>query len=808
MTDFNEKIIIKKIKELQCGKNWEEKNLKLSEMKNLKSFHFIGIGGAGMSVLAKILIESGMTVSGSDKVESATTDMLKKLGAKIFIGHDEKNISKDIGAIVYSSAIPQDNPEILKAAELKIPKLHRSDINAMLLNSKKGIAVAGAHGKTTTTSMIGFVLHNAGVDPTIIIGGESTDLGTGAVLGKSDWLVSEADESDGSFIKLKPAVAVVTNIEDDHLDFYGTVDRIKAAFKIFIENVNKDDGVAVLCFDNENLRLMSEEIQRKIISYGIENEADFMAKNIRANSEGTSFEVFQRIKVEDSEVVKEKNLGKIKLAIHGRHNVLNALATIATAMHVGVKFSKIAEGLKKFHGAKRRFQTLGRVKNVWVVDDYAHHPTEIAATLKAAHETNPNKIICVFQPHRYSRTKLLLKEFGTAFSDADSLVLTDIYSAGEEEIEGISGESILKEVLNATNQEVSYIPDREKLAEFLIDRAEPGDLVITMGAGDIYKTGNELLELLKQQRKRKIVVVCGGPSTEAEVSRRTGKAIAEALKSKDYNVELMELNPQTFAEEIKNKNCGIVFNALHGFCGEDGLIQGTLDMLGIPYTGSNVLASALTMDKVMTKYVLNSAKISTPKFSVYRSIEKSGALAKKIEKDFGLPVVIKASNQGSSIGVSIAEQSEEISAAIENAFNYGDEILIEDFIKGRELTVAVFGNEDEAQALPIIEITTLSGRYDYESKYTKGASTHIVPAEIPAKLTKKIQDLAVKAFKACKCSGVARVDIMLSEKNIPYVLEINSVPGMTETSLVPDAARAAGMDFPELCEKILMSADF
>ena len=776
--------------------------MKLSEIKNLKSFHFIGIGGAGMSVLAKILIESGLTVTGSDRVESSTTEMLKNLGAKIFIGHDEKNISKNIDAIVYSSAIPQDNPEIVKAAELKIPKLHRSDINATLLNDKKGIAVAGAHGKTTTTSMIGFVLHNAGVDPTIIIGGESTDLGTGAILGKSDWLVSEADESDGSFIKLKPSVAVVTNIEDDHLDFYGTVERIRAAFKIFIENVHKDDGVAVLCYDSENLRNLAGEIQRKIISYGIDNDADYMAKNIRANSDGTKFDVFRKI---DG---KEKNLGKIKLAIHGRHNVLNALATVATAMHVGVKFPKIAEGLSKFHGAKRRFQTLGRVKNVWVVDDYAHHPTEIAATLKAAHETNPNKIICVFQPHRYSRTKLLLKEFGKAFVDADSLVLTDIYSAGEEKIDGISGETILEEVLSASNQEVSYIPKREELAAFLLDRVSPGDLVITMGAGDIFKTGNELLELLKQQRRRKIVVVCGGPSTEAEVSRRTGKAIADALKTKNYNVELMELNPQTFAEEIQNKNCGIVFNALHGLCGEDGLIQGTLDMLNIPYTGSDVLAAALTMDKVMTKHVLNSAKISTPKFSVYRSIEKSGALAKKIEKEFGLPVVIKASNQGSSIGVSIVENADEISEAIEDAFDYGDEILVEEFIQGRELTVAVFGNEDDAQALPIIEITTVSGRYDYESKYTKGASTHIVPADVPAKLTKKIQDMAVKAFKSCKCSGVARVDFMLSEKNIPYVLEINSVPGMTETSLVPDAARAAGIDFPELCEKILLAADF
>ena len=786
--------------------------MKLNDIKDLKSFHFIGIGGAGMSALAKILLESGLKVSGSDLIESKTVEDLKKLGAKIFIGHDEKNIvgkngKATVEAIVCSTAIPAENPEVKKATELKIPRLHRSDINAMLVNDKDGIAVAGSHGKTTTTSMIGFVLHEAGVDPTIIIGGESADLGTSAILGKSKWLVSEADESDGSFIKLRPAVAVVTNIEDDHLDHYGTVERIRAAFKIFLENVHKDNGVAVLCFDNETLRGLASEVDRKIISYAIDNDADFKAKNIQPSIEGTTFEVIKKIKTDEGEV-KEKNLGKVHLKIHGRHNVLNALATIAVAGHAGVKFSKIADALEKFHGAKRRFQTLGRVRNVWIVDDYAHHPTEIAATLKAAHETKPNKVICVFQPHRYTRTKLLLNEFGGAFKDADSLILTDIYSAGEEKIEGISGESILEAVLNTTNQEVSYIPHREDLAKFLVDNVSPGDLVITMGAGDIYKTGNELVELLEQNRKKKIVVVCGGPSTEGEVSRRTGKAIADALQSKNYNVELMELNPKTFAEEIRNKDCGIVFNAVHGLYGEDGLIQGTLDMLKIPYTGSDVLSAALTMDKVMTKKVLNYEKISTPKAEFFRAVDKDEKLAEKIESDFGLPVVIKASNQGSSIGVNIVEESDKISAAVANAFTFGDEILVEEFIKGREITVAVFGNQDKAEALPVIEITTTTGRYDYETKYKKGASTHICPAELPAKLTKKIQDLAIKTFKACKCSGVARVDMILSEKNVPYVLEVNTVPGMTETSLVPDAARAAGIEFPELCEKILTLADF
>ena len=773
------------------------------KLDGLKKYHFIGIGGAGMSALAKILIQSGCEISGSDSKDSLTLDTLKGLGAKIFVGHKARNILDDKGnpfpeAIVCSSAIPTDNPEVIAASKFKIPKLHRSDINAFLMNSRKGIAVAGSHGKTTTTSMIGYVLYSADVDPTIIIGGESTDLGTGAILGKSDWLVSEADESDGSFLTLKPAIAVVTNVEDDHLDHYGTIERIRAAFKIFIENVNRKSGVAVLCFDNENLRGIAGEVDRKIISYAIDNEADFMARNIRTTPKGISFEVINH----------EKVLGEINLAIHGRHNVLNALATIATALEVGVSFDKIAAGLSNFHGAKRRFQTKGRIRNILIVDDYAHHPTEIAATLRAARETKPNKIFCIFQPHRYSRTKLLLKEFGGAFREADNLILTDIYSAGEEQISGVSGESILREVLSATNQAVSYIPKREDIAAAIKDQLSPGDLVITMGAGDIFRTGEELLEMLKEDRKKKIIVVSGGPSTEAEVSRRTGKAIANALRSKNYNVEELELNPQTFAATIREKECGIVFNAIHGKYGEDGLIQGTLDMLKIPYTGPGALAAALTMDKVATKHFLNSAQISTPKFAVYREVDRRDTLAAEIEKNFGLPVVIKADAQGSSIGVSIVEKSSEIDEAIENAFNFGDEILVEEFIRGREMTVAVMGNEDEAEALPVIEITTVTGRYDYNTKYTKGASTHIVPAQIPDEVTAEVQKLAVAAFKICKCSGVARVDVMLSEENIPYVIEVNSVPGMTETSLVPDAARAAGIEFPELCEKILALADF
>lgn len=306
----------------------------------------------------------------------------------------------------------------------------------------------------------------------------------------------------------------------------------------------------------------------------------------------------------------------------------------------------------------------------------------------------------------------------------------------------------------------------------------------------------------------KIVVVMGGTSTEAEISRQTGNAILKALQTKGYNAEGMELVPANFAEDIKKRNCAIVFNALHGKYGEDGVLQGTLDMLGIPYTGSGVLAAAITMDKAASKRVFVAEGISTPRSHTYHSFEMKRDLVKEIEQSFKLPVVVKAASQGSSIGVYIVESKEELASSLKEAFKYNDEVLVEEFIKGKELTVAVWGNAEAKEAFPVIEITTASGRYDYESKYTKGASTHIIPARVSEKKTKEIQELAIKTFTACGCSGVARVDMMLSEDEVPYVIEVNSVPGMTELSLVPDAGRAMGIEFPELCERILQMAGF
>lgn len=453
-------------------------------LTGINNVHFVGIGGAGMSALAKILVEKGYSVSGSDLHKSVMTGVLRDLGAKIYIGQRAENV-QGAEAIVVSTAIREENPEVVEAKRLGLKRLHRSDVNAFLINNSKGIAVAGAHGKTTTTSMLGVALDYEGVSPSIIIGGEVDYLGSNAKLGESDYLVSEADESDGTFLKYYPYIGIVTNVENDHMDHYGTMENIIKAFKQFLKQI-RPDGWAVVCFDNENIRNIVKDAECKYISYAIEHEADYMAANISTQGSGIAFDVTH----------KGENLGRVVLNVPGRHNVLNGLAAVVTGLSLGLTVPQMAEGLTKFNGAKRRFQTKGRSNGVWVVDDYAHHPTEIATTLKAARQTQPKRLICAFQPHRYTRTQLLQKEYGSCFAEADLLVLTDVYSAGEDPIPGVDGELLVKEVAEQTGQKTVYIQDKNEIAAYLKSIAADGDLIMTMGAGDIVKCGEELVKML------------------------------------------------------------------------------------------------------------------------------------------------------------------------------------------------------------------------------------------------------------------------------------------------------------------------
>ena len=450
-------------------------------LEGIKKLHFVGIGGVGMSAIAEVMLDKGYEISGSDLSESAVVKHLKAKGATIYKGHDALNVEGK-EALVLSSAIHQDNPELVAAKAKGLKLFHRSDILAYLLNDAKGIAVAGAHGKTTTSSMISVVLEHAKVDPTILIGGFVDYLKGNAKLGKSDYLVAEADESDGSFLKFYPKIAVVTNIEDDHMDHYGSMENIIKAFIQFVQNLDKETGLAVLCFDNENIRNIADKVDRKYISYALDHDADYMAKDIKIDGPHTSFTV----------IYKGEVLGDVALNIPGKHNVLNALATIAVCHHMGLSIEEIAEGFKVFSGTKRRFQTKFRNENVWIVDDYAHHPTEIAATLHAAANYPHKTLWCVFQPHTYTRTKAFMKDFAKALSLADKVVLADIYAARETDTLGISSETLQTEI-RALGHECYYFPSFDEIENFLLENCINGDLLITMGAGDVVKIGENLL---------------------------------------------------------------------------------------------------------------------------------------------------------------------------------------------------------------------------------------------------------------------------------------------------------------------------
>lgn len=450
--------------------------------------HFIGIGGYGMSAIAKVMLEMGYQVSGSDLAQQELTEKLAAKGAQVFIGHEAQNV-KGADVVVYSTALAKDNVEMVAAEELNIPMLHRSQMLARLMNAKKGIAVAGAHGKTTTSSMIALVLERCSLDPTFIIGGEIMNVGSNAKAGKGDWVVAEADESDGSFLQYQPAIALVNNIEADHLENYdGNFENLKKAYAQFLSQV-KEDGKAVVCLDDQYLKEMISSVNSEVLTYAIEAEADFTARNIVLGDRKVSFDVMRGAEA----------LGTIHLSVPGKHNVYNALATLITCMEAGLPFERIAEAITEFRGAKRRFQVLGEVDDILVIDDYAHHPTEIEATIQAAKATG-KRIVAVFQPQRYTRTFFLFEQFSRAFPEADEVIITDIYSpAGEKQIEGIDSAKLVELIRQNSNANVRYVPTKEQVQTYLLKSVRPGDLVITMGAGDIWKAAAGLAEALTER---------------------------------------------------------------------------------------------------------------------------------------------------------------------------------------------------------------------------------------------------------------------------------------------------------------------
>lgn len=456
--------------------------------RHVKKIHFIGIGGIGMSGIAEVLCNLGFVVSGSDIRKSKNTDRLEALGMKVYEGHAAENVG-DAQVVVYSSAVRPENPEVVLAKQTGIPVIPRAEMLAELMQLKPyAVAISGTHGKTSTTSMVATVLGHAGVDPTTVVGGVVDTLGSNAKLGDSEWFVTEADESDRSFLMLYPTIAVVTNIDKEHMESYKGMEDVVQCFTDFVNKV-PFFGAAIICLDDPNVQLIIPNIKRRRVTYGLTAQADISAHGIKYNDTfGSTFTVWRGAEI----------LGEIELPVPGKHNVYNALAATAVALELEVPFSKIAEAFAGFRNADRRFQFKGEARGITVVDDYGHHPTEILATLSAAkNSSGGRRTVVVFQPHRFSRTQELMDEFALAFNNADVLYVLDIYAASETPIEGITAEVLTDNVRKYGHKNATYIGDVETAAALVMPDLQEGDLVITLGAGSVTRLSDEILEKLK-----------------------------------------------------------------------------------------------------------------------------------------------------------------------------------------------------------------------------------------------------------------------------------------------------------------------
>lgn len=455
--------------------------------RKVQHIHFVGIGGAGMSGIAEVLLNMGFRVSGSDRAASEQTRRLAAIGGKIYQGHDPRNI-EGAEVLVYSSAVRPDNVEIAAAKRSKIPVIPRGEMLAELMRLRYGIAVAGAHGKTTTTTMIATVLAQGGLDPTAVIGGKVNSYGGHSKKGEGDFLVAEADESDGSFLKLSPTVAVVTTLDREHLDYYRTFEAIQETFLDFINKV-PFYGLAVLCGDQKAIADLIPRVEKRVRTYGTLPGLDLVAERL----------TFQPWKTEFWVRFHGELIGKFELPMPGEHNVLNALAAVAVALELEVPVPSIQKGLLEYRGVERRFQLKGEKEGVLVIDDYGHHPTEIRATLAAAKRGWGSELTVVFQPHRFTRTRDCLDDLAAAFGEADHLILTDIYPAGEAPIPGIDGARLHQAVLAQRHPDAVYLPDHSKMVPLLKERLKPGMMLLTLGAGDVWKVG---MDFLSDERKR------------------------------------------------------------------------------------------------------------------------------------------------------------------------------------------------------------------------------------------------------------------------------------------------------------------
>lgn len=780
--------------------------------------HFIGIGGIGMSGLARLLLKRNIHVTGSDLASSYVTEGLVKEGAKVYFGHSAQNITPDL-KVVYTSDIKPDNPELLAAKELNCVLLHRSELLAELMDGYKALAVAGTHGKTTTTALLTHVLKEGNFDPSFAVGGLLPKLQVNAGHGSGEHFVVEADESDGTFLRYEPWAAIVTNIDLDHLDHYKSEATLLDAFRTFMAKV-LDPQRLFWCGDDSRLSHLGVDG----VSYGFGKHNQLQASHFRQEGWTLIFDIdFQGRKYKD-----------IVLSRIGKHNVLNALAVFGLALSLGISEEAIRRAFRTFEGVVRRCEKKGEAYGILFIDDYAHHPTEIQCTLSGLKEAVQEKrLIAVYQPHRYSRTRDCLGTFGKIFDDADEVWITDIYGARETPIPGLSSDRVVAEVQQASKTTCRYVP-RESLVESLGSYLRPHDVVVSLGAGDITRLSSDLLSYFKERpvHKHKVGVIFGGSSLEHAVSLMSAKFIISSLNPELYDVAcfgitkeggwisgptaMQQLEAGVKIEEILQpeilqelSSCDVLFPVLHGPMGEDGTIQGFFEMIGKPYVGCDHRSSALCMDKALTKklMLLNGiAIVPFVDFSRFEWKKNREKYLKTISEQLTLPFFVKPLHLGSTVGVKKVESMEKLEAAIEAAFAVDSHILVENGLKVREIEFALLGN-GWVTALPPGEVCTEGKLYDYEGKYGGAKAAPFKPkAELSPELIQEGMFLAQAAYKAAGCSGFARVDFFLDEKDKYWLNEINPIPGCTPTSAYPRICEANGITGQLLVDRLVTYA--
>jgi len=752
--------------------------------------YFIGIGGIGMSALARVQLEKGVDVLGSDI--SKETNALKEKGAKIFTAHDPKNILQGM-RVIYSTAIPQDNPEILRAKELNLPIMHRSEFLEELMREKKALVVTGSHGKTTTSSLLASVFIHANKDPSIVIGGTLVKEGVNGKLGQGEHFISEGDESDGSFLRSNPHASIVTSFDPDHMEFWKTEKRLENAFKEFFQKTK----TLFWCSSCEGLKKLSPPG----ISYGFSADSDVHITNVREKGFKMLFDLsFQGKKYSD-----------IRVNLIGEHNVLNAASVFALSIYEGLTEEHIREAFDTFHGVHRRMEKVGRVFNIDLYDDYAHHPTEIQKTLKGFRKASaPARVVALFEPHRAARFSRHYDDFLRSFSDVDVLIVTDVFGAfagGEEEVSS----QAFADTLGAT-----YIP-KDQLIEELPKILMPYDSFITLGAGMVTGVGRELARKADAFQKMKAVLIYGGESLEHEISLRSSRYALRGLQQECFDVTELRITKDgkwalgdrepfdRMSSEIFQilKDADFAFPIVHGTNSEDGMVQGFLSTLGIPYAGSDWMGCSFSMNKAYVKAQAIQSGIPTAAYIDVVRAEFEEGLEKA--KSLNFPVWVKPCHLGSSIGIKRITSFEDLREGMQEVFKMDSHLIIEEEILDRQIEVALFGADDFVETLFPGEIVSKGKFHDYEGKYGDNCTPWKDTADISEELAEKIRMAAKTIYQKGGLSGFARIDFFLDPKGRFFLNEINPLPGLTLTSLFPIMCSHAKLDEKAVIDKILMT---